>query len=221
ELKTPLTTLKLLAQMSMRRLRHAGSPHERAHASHMEAAILRMERLINDLLDVSRIQSDRLALMRERCDLANLCRQTVAAEAETADRDIVVKAPVRSIYVEADVERIRQVVTCLLTNALKYSQSDAPAPTVRVRRAGSEALVIVQDDGSGIAPDALPHIFERFYRAPGAQTQSGSSVGLGLGLYITRAIIERHSGRIWVESTPGKGSRFCFTLPLATNARKR
>ncbi len=221
ELKTPLTTLKLLAQMSVRRLRNAESPQERDSAIHMEAAILRMERLINEMLDISRIQSARLTLTRARCDLASLCRQTVMEEAKTTGREIVVKAPVRPIYVEADVERIRQVVTCLLTNALKYSQSDAPAPTVRVRRMATEALVVVQDEGSGIAPDALPHIFERFYRAPGAQTQSGSSFGLGLGLYITRAIIEHHGGRIWVESTLGKGSRFCFALPLAKVSKRK
>jgi signal transduction histidine kinase len=221
ELKTPLTTLKLLAQMSLRRLRDGDSPRERDHAAHMEAAIIRMERLINDLLDVSRIQSGRLALRLERCDLTRLCRETVATEATASGRDIVLRAPTRPVYVQADAERIAQVVIYLLTNALKYSQSTSPAPTVRLRRAGGEASVVVQDDGSGIAPEALPHIFERFYRAPGAQTQSGSSVGLGLGLYITREIIERHGGRIWVESALGKGSRFCFTLPLSAPLRPR
>ncbi len=221
ELKTPLTTLKLLAQMTVRRLRDGSSPREREHAAHMEAAIIRMERLINDLLDVSRIQSGRLALRPERCDLTRLCRETVTAEAAASGRDILLRAPLRPIYVQADAERIAQVVIYLLTNALKYSQSTSPAPTVRLRRVGGEASVAVQDDGSGIPPEALPHIFERFYRAPGAQTQSGSSVGLGLGLYITREIIERHGGRIWVESALGKGSRFCFTLPLSAKSPAR
>lgn len=221
ELKTPLTTLKLLAQMSLRRLRDGSSPRERDHAAHMEAAIIRMERLINDLLDVSRIQSGRLALRLERCDLTRLCRETVAAEAIASGRDILLRAPTRPIYVQADAERIAQAVICLLTNALKYSQSASPSPIVRLRRVGGEASVVVQDDGSGIAPEALPHIFERFYRAPGAQTQSGSSVGLGLGLYITREIVERHGGRIWVESALGKGSRFCFTLPLSPVRHQR
>jgi len=215
ELKTPLTTLKLLAQMSLRRLRDGSSPREREHAAHMEAAIIRMERLINDLLDVSRIQSGRLALHLERCDLTRLCRETVVTEATASGRDILLRTPARPVYVQADAERIAQAVICLLTNALKYSQSTSPAPSVRLRRSGDEASVVVQDDGSGIAPEAAPHVFERFYRAPGAQTQSGSSVGLGLGLYITREIVERHGGRIWVESALGKGSRFCFTLPLS------
>ncbi|MEO7001720.1 MAG: ATP-binding protein [Ktedonobacterales bacterium] len=214
ELKTPLTALKILAQMHARRLK--ASDAERAHvqAAHMEVAIGRMERLIDDLLDVTRIQSGTLPLNMDLCDLTRLCARVVEEQRVTTGRVIRLKLPERPLLTHADGERIGQALANLLANALKYSQASTPV-TLRLHRVGREAVVCVRDKGNGIPPEAQQCIFDRFYRVSATQIQSGSGVGLGLGLYIAREIVERHNGRIWVESELGKGSLFCFALPLA------
>ena len=121
--------------------------------------------------------------------------------------------PPDPIEVEVDVDRISQVVLNLLSNARKYSAVGAPISLVLERRENTGVLM-VQDQGVGIPEDQLPHIFERFYRVPGIERQSGSNVGLGLGLYISQVIIARHQGQVGVESVPGEGATFWFTLPL-------
>ncbi|HKV85626.1 MAG TPA: ATP-binding protein, partial [Ktedonobacterales bacterium] len=105
----------------------------------------------------------------------------------------------------------------LLSNAIKYSTAEHPV-TVSLSRVDGETLIGVSDLGTGIAADALPHLFERFYRAPGIEVQYGSGVGLGLGLYIARELVERHGGRLWAASEPGVGSTFWLALPLTANA---
>ena len=121
------------------------------------------------------------------------------------------------IEVEVDVDRISQVVLNLLSNARKYSPSGAPI-TLTLERREDTGVLAVQDHGVGIPEDQLPHIFERFYRVPGIERQSGSNVGLGLGLYIAQKIVERHGGCIEVNSRPGSGSTFSVILPLAAEA---
>ena len=214
ELKTPLTTLKILAQMNSRRLKASDAEQAHEQAAHMEVAIGRMERLINDLLDVSRIQTGKLLLNMDLCDLTRLCSQVAEEQRIATGRAITLKLPERPLLTHADAERIGQALTSLLANALKYSRECAPV-TLRLRRVGREAVVSVRDEGSGISPEARERIFDRFYRVNGTQVQSGSGVGLGLGLYIAKEIVERHNGRIWVESELGRGSLFCFALPLA------
>jgi signal transduction histidine kinase len=113
----------------------------------------------------------------------------------------------------ADAERIGQVVTNFLTNALKYSPEDRPVG-VGLRMSGGWARVSVRDAGPGIALDEQERIWQRFQRIEGIEVQSGTSVGLGLGLYIARTAIERHRGQIGVSSAPGKGSTFWFALPV-------
>lgn len=212
ELKTPLTSIKLLAQMTARQLVRMGltMPPE---ASHMEHAIARMERLVNDLLDSSRAGEERLALCREVCDLGALCRERVAEVGAATDREITLALPEGSVVVLADPERLGQVLVNLLVNAAKYSPPGCPI-AVRMTARDGEARVDVADQGTGIAADALDHLFERFYRVPGIEVQAGSRVGFGLGLYLCREILTRHGGRVWVESAPGQGSTFSFALPL-------
>jgi signal transduction histidine kinase len=111
--------------------------------------------------------------------------------------------------VEADPHRLGQVLANLLTNALKYSPEGASV-TVRVTRRDDEAVLSVEDRGVGIPPDALPHLFDRFYRV---RRTSGRVQGLGLGLYISRRIVDAHGGRIQVTSEPGCGSTFTIALP--------
>lgn len=216
ELKTPLASLKVLTQLTRRRLERASTP-EATQLVGMERAIGRMEMLVNDLLDISRIESGKLALRQEPYDFVPLGRQMVDEQAATTDRVITFDAPDTSLEVTVDVDRMGQVLTNLLSNALKYSQGAQPVH-LRVSQEGNEAVVCVQDHGPGISPAELNHIFDRFYRVPGIEVQSGSGVGLGLGLYISHEIVERHGGRIWAESTVGSGSTFCVALPLAAVA---
>ena len=212
ELKTPLTTLKILTQLTRKRLEKLDLL-DGGHILRMERAIGRMERLIGDLLDVSRIELGKLALRIEPGDLAAVCRQTAEDHREAAERRITLDLPDEPVVLPFDADRIEQVLANLLSNALKYSPPRRPV-VLRLRTGAGEARVTVEDAGAGIPPEALPHIFGRFYRVPGVQVQSGSGVGLGIGLFISDEIVERHGGRMWAESEPGRGSRFTFALPL-------
>jgi signal transduction histidine kinase len=173
-------------------------------------------RLINDLLDVSRIQTGRLELHPELLNITQLIQQVVEDQHDLLpDRTLRFNAHTSSeILVFADTDRLRQVITNYLSNALKYSAADKPVD-IYINRSMHSVRVNVQDEGPGLTLEHQKRIWERFSRAPGIEDKSGSSVGLGLGLHISRMIIERQSGHVGVESTPGHGSTFWFTLPLA------
>lgn len=176
----------------------------------------RLDRLVGDLLDSSRIQAGKLEMRPEPCDLVEIVREAVREQRATwPSRAIVLEAPhPASVPLHADGDRIGQVVTNYLTNALKYSTEDAPV-AVWLRVYDKTARVEVRDRGLGLTREQQARLFERFYRVPGIEQQSGSGVGLGLGLYICRTIVERHGGTVGVESAPGEGATFWFTLPLA------
>lgn len=214
ELKTPLTSIKALAQVSYRRARR-GKPVDERHLERLEQDVTRMERLVNDLLDAGRLETGNLTLDLERIDLASVCEQTVEDAMAASGRVVTLRLPPVPVEVVADAVRIAQVLTNLLSNALKYSPTDTPV-ILSLRREDGMARVEVTDTGPGIAAEALPRLFNRFYRAPGAQVLHGSGIGLGVGLYISQRLIERHGSRITVESAPGHGATFAFTLPLAT-----
>ena len=217
ELKTPLTSLKILAQLLARKMQASGEIRDLEQALRMQVSIKRMERLINDLLDVSRIQEGKLALNMELTDLGALCADAISEQELLTQRDIRYSDPSDGpLLVYADPERIHQVLTNLLSNALKYSPEAEPV-VVRARATTDECIISVEDHGSGVPPEAIDHIFDRFFRVPGMQVQSGSGVGLGLGLSISREIVERHGGRIWVESKLGHGSAFLVALPRASD----
>jgi signal transduction histidine kinase len=129
------------------------------------------------------------------------------------DLTVTFAAPPGPLEVDMDVDRISQAVLNLLSNARKYSPAGAPI-TLTLEQREDRCTLAVQDQGVGIPADQLPHIFERFYQAPGIEKQIGSSVGLGLGLYIAQKIVEQHGGSIEVDSQPGSGSTFSVILPL-------
>lgn len=213
ELKTPLTSLKILAELLSRRLAQGSDVREQEQAQRMQVAIIRMEKLINDLLDVSRIQEGKLTFNLGMMDLVEICADALHEQELVSNRRINFVAPRnQSLPVYGDAIRIQQVVTNLLSNALKYSRESALV-TVRVRTTNAERIVSVEDHGPGVPHEEEWRLFERFSRVPGLQVQSGSGVGLGLGLYICREIVERHGGRIWFESKLGHGSVFSFALP--------
>ncbi len=172
--------------------------------------------LVNDLLDVSRVQTDQLSLSMGPCDLAAIVRETVERQQRVAfARTMHLIMPTeQTVPVLADPDRLEQVVTNYLTNALKYSLAQRPIE-IRLQVDGALARVSVRDEGPGIPLVEQASIWEPFYRVQGTQEEVRRPVGLGVGLYLCRSIIERHHGQVGVQSAPGKGSTFWFTLPLA------
>jgi PAS domain S-box-containing protein len=234
ELRTPLASLKARVQLARRAEEAeeaeqavadgAGEPvgmaaMRREHLEKIEREARRMERLINDLLDASRMESGALELHLQRRDLVALCRASAEEQAAASGRPIALELPAEPIPAEVDGDRMEQILLNLLANALKFAPPDRPV-RLSLRREDTVARIAVCDEGPGIAPDDLARVFERFYRAPGADASSsnGAAGGLGLGLYITRGLVERHGGAITVESVPGHGATFSFTLPLALPA---
>lgn len=170
-------------------------------------------RLVNDLLDVSRLQADRLELQLAECDLVQFVREAVEDQHLLAPtRQIDIRTEAEEVLVWADGQRVGQVISNYLTNALKYSEAKEPVE-VAVRVAGPLAHVAVHDRGPGLSREQQQHIWERFYRVPGIAVKSGSGGSLGLGLHICRQLIERQGGQVGVESSEGTGSTFWFTLP--------
>jgi signal transduction histidine kinase len=185
-----------------------------------------MVRLVDDLLDMSRIREGTLEMHPAPCDLAAVVRAMVREQRQQhPQREMLLDLPARTrVIVTADATRIGQVVTNFLTNALKYSEADRPVGvTLRVER--RMARVLVRDEGPGLSESEHERVWTLFHRAPGVQVRSGSGIGLGLGLHICKMIIDLHGGRHGVISKPGEGATFWFTLPLAPDvarhARKR
>jgi two-component system, sensor histidine kinase and response regulator len=214
ELKTPLSSLKGMTQLLHRRLERAGSS-ETSYLANMENSIRRIEVLVNDLLNISFVEMGIFALHYSRCDIGALCRSLVDEYVMGTNPHPVVTLtlPDAPVDVEVDIERIGQVIINLLANARKYSLVDVPIRMLVEQNAG-KCTISVHDSGIGIAPEVLPHVFERFYRVPGVEVQTGSSVGFGLGLYISKQIVEHHGGYMDVQSVPNVGSVFSIVLPL-------
>jgi signal transduction histidine kinase len=148
------------------------------------------------------------------CDLSALIREMTQELLLTASERVVsLDIPETSVMVMADTDRVGQVLTNYLTNALKYAPPERPI-SVMLRCDETMARVEVADQGPGLSLEQQSGLFERFYRAEGIETLSGSGVGLGLGLYISRMIVARHGGQVGIESAPGAGATFWFTLPL-------
>jgi PAS domain S-box-containing protein len=231
ELKTPVTSSSLLVELATDSLTQviAELTAERDAAAHRllpirelviraDTGLERLGRLMDDLLDVSRIHAGKLAFRLARCDLVAIVRDAVTEQRQIApERTITLHLSAkRTVRVWADAERIRQVLTNLLTNALRYSPENCPV-RVGLRLRGGWARVSVQDGGQGIPLSEQERIWQRFQRIEGIEGIEGIEVqrgtGLGLGLYIARTAIERHHGRIGVVSAPGRGSTFWFALP--------
>jgi signal transduction histidine kinase len=234
ELKTPLTSISMGLQLIQRRLERleptlpetVGDIHPQVEAVQALAETTlqqggRLNRLVNDLLDTSRIQVGRLTLQMRIVDLALVVRMAVDEQRQAVPgRTILLHLPTRGgVSVYADPERIGQVITNYLTNALKYSDEESVVE-VGIQVEQEQGCVWVRDQGPGIPLDEQEHLWERFHRVPGIEVRSGTGVGLGLGLYISKTIIESHQGQVGVESLPGQGAMFWFTLPLMNSAQE-
>ena len=169
----------------------------------------RMNAMIEDLVDMAWVESGQMKLDMVPTDVAAVAADLKARLSTVWDTGrISVAVPDPAPIALADSDRLERILTNLLNNALKYSDAQI---VVRVERTDGQVQVSVADHGRGISSEELPHLFERFYRAKATE----KTEGLGLGLYITRMLVEAHGGRIWVESQVGKGSTFAFTLPVA------
>ncbi|MHB8646569.1 MAG: PAS domain-containing protein, partial [Thermomicrobiales bacterium] len=213
ELRTPLTAIKGYAELLDRRLSaQKGREADRRSLGIIRKQTERLAGLVNEMLDVSRIEAGRLQLNRETIDLSALTGDVVNSMRVSSEAHHLSFAAESGVAVSGDTARIEQVLINLIANAITYSP-EGSAVDVRVGTHDGAALVSIRDHGVGIAPDELPHLFDRFYRAPRAGVMR--SGGMGLGLYICREIVTQHGGTIEAESIEGAGSTFTFSLPLA------
>jgi signal transduction histidine kinase len=225
ELKTPLTSISGLAQVLLRRMRRRleeGRPDEdfwqeeqNGHVGRLEllnSQTARLGRLVDELLDVSRIESGKLAFRVQPINLSKLVLEVAERlQLSTTQHTIEVDLDGTSDNpVDADRDHLEQVFDNLVINAIKFSP-DGGTVRVRLRDQGDSVLVSIQDQGVGIPSDQLEAVFGLFYQTEDPVSRRAG--GMGLGLYISKEIITRHGGRIWAESERGAGSTFNFSLP--------
>jgi len=211
ELRTPLTSIIGYTQLLLKQELDPSLTRQFLETINRESS--RLNSLINDFLDLVRLESGRVRLNKKPVQLRRLIDEAVAAlrpQAEARKIRMKVQVPVMLPLVMADEDRLMQVLINLLSNAIKYNK-DGGLVEVKAEQRDGEISVSVRDTGIGIPPEVLPRIFEKFYRGPSEEIAAGT----GLGLAIVKQIVEAHGGKITVESTPGQGSTFTFTLPLS------
>jgi heavy metal sensor kinase len=219
ELRTPLAVMRGDIEIALRRQR-APEEYQRVLTSNLEE-ILRLTRLIEDLLTLARADTGRVELRCEPIDLNQLCRQMVeyiSPLAQQRNQMLSYEPPATATsggtVVNADTQRIKQLLLNLLDNAIKYTEPGGQI-TLGLKTENSSAVITVADTGRGIPAEDLPHIFERFFRRS-AKTSDRSASGFGLGLSIVKWIVDSHHGQIEAHNRDGKGTLFTVKLPLAT-----
>ena len=218
ELKTPMTSLRGYAQLLAREFDRgqASNPERARRAAHtIQVQSDKLARLVAQLLDVSRLQSGKLAIERTPTDVSDLLRGIVdAARTQLKDHTLVARLPTE-LWAAIDPLRIEQVVTNLVDNAIKYSPEGGQIDvSLECSLSGDALRILVRDRGVGVPPEHRPHIFDRFYQAHAGGPLT-SMAGMGLGLYISRQIVELHAGTIDAEFPEDGGTRFVVSLPLA------
>jgi two-component system, OmpR family, phosphate regulon sensor histidine kinase PhoR len=214
ELRTPLTTISLLAETAAREAETA-PPRLRDRIAKIEVETGHLTQMVNELLDLSRIESGTAQLMLDDVDLVRLVRSTTERLRLFAERQglqLALELPDAVSPVRGDEDRLGQVLVNLLHNAVKFSPNGGEI-VVGVTEAADEITVWVRDPGIGVPRADLTRVFERFYKVDRARVRGRG--GTGLGLSIARHVVDSHGGRIWVESEEGHGSRFAFTVPIA------
>ncbi|HZU66195.1 MAG TPA: HAMP domain-containing sensor histidine kinase [Ktedonobacteraceae bacterium] len=216
ELRTPMTTISGHTQLLLRRLaRHKELSPEmaviRTALESIDGQTRRLNAVVNELLELSNIRAGNIGLHRETCNLSDICHQVVEQEMLLSNRKITLIAPTTPILLQADSNRMHNLIINLVNNALKYSSPASPVE-VYLSRLENTVLVKVRDFGTGIPEDQQARVFEPFYRGP--DLQASPHGGLGLGLTICKEIVDRHGGQIWCESQEGSGSTFFVELPL-------
>jgi signal transduction histidine kinase len=211
DLRTPLMVLMNQAFLLKR---SAATPEALRSAEFVSTSARRIAAMIDDLADAMHLEEGHLSLTKRAVDFAEFARELKDRLGDALPVERVHVDPAPGLPpVEADPDRLERIIVNLLANALKYAPGPSPVH-LRASPRGGEVLISVRDEGPGIAPEDLPHIFERFYRSDSVRGVDG----LGLGLYICRKLVDAHGGRIWVESSRGGGSEFHVALPAAAQA---
>jgi signal transduction histidine kinase len=217
ELRTPMTMILGRTQLALYRLNRSGETPEnwsalRQYLEIIEVHAQRLGALINDLFDLSSTHLGEFPLQKTQCDLGSLFREAVKEEHAFSGRSIDLELPSEPLLLQADEKRLIQVLMNLVDNAVKYSPENTPIH-VRARPEDSHVIIEVHNEGTALTRAQLEHIFEPFYRTLDAEASAVK--GWGLGLTITKEIVERHGGQIWAESSEGKGVTFFVKLPVS------
>lgn len=210
ELKTPITSIKLFIEILQKTINQGNTEKASKYLFRINEEVDKLTELVNDLLDISKIEAGRLEFRKEMFSLEKLIKETIQIMKSTTSHRIVLKGAVKK-NVYADKNRISQVLINLITNAIKYSPQ-ANKINMGIKTTENEVTVSIKDYGIGISKENQKKIFNRFFSIYNKKWET--LPGLGLGLYISSEIIKRHGGKIWVDSNPGKGSTFYFSLPF-------
>lgn len=217
ELRTPLTSIKGYLSVFIGDYQSTLNDDQKDLLNHISNNTERLLALVENLLSVSRIERGAVGLALESLDWLNMAKQIVEdLHEQAAQKNITLsfKPLVSSLpAVKADKIRVGEVLSNLITNAIHYTNPGGKIE-VTVGLQGNFVITHVSDNGQGIPKEAIPHLFTKFYRVDNGLTMNKNPQGNGLGLYISKSIVDMHQGKIWVESTVGKGSVFSFSLPL-------
>lgn len=211
ELKTPVTSIKAYAQVLQSIFIKQNDLKSAGYLGKMDSQLNKLTSLIADLLDVTKIQSGQLEFREEDFNLADLVEEVSEELQRTTAKHTLITDISNPAIIRGDKDRIEQVLTNLISNAIKYSPNSDKI-IIKTAMDNDKITLSVQDFGVGIPKEKQDKVFEKFFRVSGPKQDTFP--GMGLGLYISSEIIKRQNGKIWVESAPGKGSIFCFSLPL-------
>jgi len=212
ELKTPLTSLTALIQVLYQKLQKNDDPFVTSALGKANQQVKKMGNMVKGFLDVSRLESGKIIIDKQPFNLEELIAEIVSEMELTVSSHEIVFERCHNLSISADRDKIASVISNLISNAVKYSPKGKTI-TLKCEVTESSAIVSVQDEGMGIKAQDIDKLFERYYRVSTNHTKHIS--GFGIGLYLSAEIIQRHDGRIWVESESGVGSTFYFSLPLA------
>jgi signal transduction histidine kinase len=219
DLKTPITAIKGCVEGLLDGI--ADTPAKRESYLRMIGRKAEdMDREIDELFLFSKLDLKRVPFHFERLELASYLgdhEEELRLQPKNADITISYeRQSMRNVYVQADREKLHRVIQNIVDNSIKYMDKEPKRLDIVLSETPDEAVVRIRDNGAGIAPEALPHVFDRFYRAD--QSRSGSGGGSGLGLAIVKQIVEEHGGRVWAESAVGEGTSILYTLPKSASA---
>jgi len=212
ELKTPLTSLKALLQVSGLKLKKTEDAFLQGAVQKSSLQVKKMETMIGGFLNISRLESGKMAIEKTRFNLQELISNVIKETELSVSSHQINFVPCEPVFVNADHDKIESVITNLISNAIKYSPKGTQVG-VRCEASGNNVTVSVRDEGMGIKEEDQQKLFERYYRVESSNTRHIS--GFGIGLYLCAEIMVRHDGKIWVESQEGAGSTFSFSLPVA------